>query len=67
MISGPATPGGRPGGEQPTVDRADLEGAEEVAQVCRDGGEAAAVEGDDDDREQHEERGGGCPVSASST
>ena len=40
----PGDAGGRPGGQQPAVDRADLEGAEQVAQVGRDGGEPAAVE-----------------------
>ena len=37
-----------PRGEQPSVDRADLVHAEEVAQVCRDGGKPAAVEGEQD-------------------
>ena len=50
--------GGRPGGQQPAVDRADLEDAEQVAEVRRDGREAAAVERDDDGGEEHEDRGG---------
>ena len=56
MISGPGDTRRRPGGQQPAVDGADLEGAEEVAQVGRHGGEPAAVEGDDHRGQQDEER-----------
>ena len=40
--------GRRPGGQQAAVDGADHLGAEQVGQVGRDGGEAAAVHGQDD-------------------
>ena len=57
----PGHAGRRPGGEQPAVDGADLEGAEQVAQVGRHGREAAAVEGQDHRGEQHEQHGRGGP------
>ena len=47
--------GGRPGGQQAAVDGADLEGAEEVLEVGRDGREATAVVGDDHHRQGHED------------
>ena len=41
--------GERPRGDEAAMNRADLIAAEEIAQVGRDGGEAAAVHGEDDD------------------
>src|SRR5690349_22811885 len=57
----PGDAGGRPRGEQPAVDRADLERAEQVTQVGRDGREPTAVERDDQHGEQHEQPGGVVP------
>src|SRR3712207_458246 len=56
----PRDTGGRPGGQQPAVDGAHLVGAEQVAQVGRDRGEATAVEADDDRGGQHEDPGRGA-------
>ena len=54
-ISGPATPAAAQAVSSRPWMAPDLVGAEQVAQVGRDRGEAAAVEADDDRGEQHEQ------------
>jgi hypothetical protein len=56
----PGHTGSRPRGEQPAVDGTDLEGAEHVLEVGRDGREAAAVEGQDHRRQRDEQQHAGA-------
>src|SRR5487761_889736 len=47
-------PGSGPGGEQQSVNRADITRPEHVLEICRQRGESATVHADDDEEEEDE-------------